>query len=489
MAGLDPIGSGNRYGARTRRARIWVVDDVARDAEAARRALEPDHDVLVLRDGSDVLERLAAQSPPDLLVLDWVMPGVTGIEVVRFLRTEAELPQVPVLLMTAHNVPDQVAAGLSAGANDFLAKPFNAIELRSRCEALLRTARLIERAREAERNVAVLLENAPDALLSVDASGKLVFVNTEAQRVFGKTADQLLGAPLADLVPGLPAHNINIEQGHGLFPIPDVTIGERTYGVSVRLMPSDTAAATTIALRDVTQRRQLDRKRLDFYAIIAHDLRSPLQSVMLRTGLILSGQRGPVSPEISSDISVIDRNIRAMVEMINDFLELARLEGTGLKISTSEFDLCEVAASAINDLRPLAESHGLHIEWCPPAKPAFVRADRSRLNQVFANLLGNAIKFTQPGGQVTVAIAQSDNEVRATVSDTGPGIPRETIPHLFDRYKRMPSHRHILGSGLGLTIVREIVEAHGGTVGADSQLGEGSAFWFEIPRGEGAPEN
>jgi two-component system phosphate regulon sensor histidine kinase PhoR len=346
---------------------------------------------------------------------------------------------------------------------------------------LLRGAMLLERAVQAERALHNLLENAPDVLLGVDARGRVMYANSEASRVFGQPIEALLGRLLLELVPTFPSRNITLGDGQALFPLPDVRIGERTFVPSVRVVPGDTAAKTTIALRDVTDRKHLERRRLDFYSIIAHDLRAPLQAIMLRTESILRGHRGQISSELLADVSTMERNVRAMVTLINDFLELARLEGTGLKIHDEPLDLGALATSALQDIRPLSDANGQALVLAALPEAVLVRGDRARLSQVFANLLGNAIKFTPRGGRIRVELARRSDSVRTSVCDNGPGIPSEVLPHVFERFKRMPAHQHIVGSGLGLTIVREVVEAHGGHVGVQSEEGTGSCFWFDLP--------
>src|SRR5262249_26264005 len=150
---------------------IWIVDDSPSDAQRAAQALSADYAVRVFADGSSALEALGNSPLPDLFVLDWVMPGVTGIDVCRFLRSsnQRSVCNISVLLLTAKNKTEQIVEGLGAGANDFLAKPYSGEELRARVAALLRTKQLLERAEAAEQRVERLLAGSPDALISLDA--------------------------------------------------------------------------------------------------------------------------------------------------------------------------------------------------------------------------------------------------------------------------------------------------------------------------------
>ena len=466
---------------------VWVVDDSPLDLGHTQRVLQPECETRAFTDGSSVLEQLATHSPPECLVLDWVMPGVSGIEVVRFLRgAGGTLPQVPVVLLTARNQPEQVAEGLSAGANDYVAKPFHDEELRARVAALVRTARLVERARRAEESVRILLANAPDALFVVDAQGTVTYANVRAEEILGRPGAELVGEPITRLVPDLPFRNISIAPGAALLPLPDVRIGERILSPSFRVLPSDNAASTTIALRDVTERRKLDARRLDFYSVMAHDLRSPLNAMSMRVDLLLRGRRGFLPAEATSELQKTQRSIRYMVKMIKDFLDLARMEGGGYAIAREPLGLVRLVSGVVDELRPLADASGLAMNWDAPEGDVAIVGDRHRLAQVVANLVGNAIKFTPAAGRVKVSVQPGAETVDVAVTDTGPGIPAELVPRIFGRFTTgaPPTDREprTAGWGLGLMIVREIVEAHGGTVGVHTEVGKGSSFWFRLPR-------
>lgn len=464
---------------------VWVVDDSPLDLQHAQRAIGDVCTTRGFRDGSAVLEHLASARPPllpEVLVLDWVMPDVTGIEVVRFMRAEGKLPQIPVLLLTARGEPQQIVEGLSAGANDYLAKPYQDEELRARVAALVRTSRLLDRALQAEESVRVLLANGPDALVVVDAQGRVTFANEEARRLFAARTEEPLGAPIRDLVPDLVARNISIGPGTGLMPLPDVTVGDRILSPSVRVLPTDTAARTTIAFRDVTERRRSEARRVDFYSVMAHDLRSPLNAMLMRIHTLLGGRRGPLAAEVQVDLRKIEESSRSMAKMITDFLDLARFEGTGYKIARDPVDLGALISKIVEELRPVAGGNRLTLAWEPPAERAEVLGDADRLSQVLANLVSNALKFTPEGGRVTLGVEVLPDAVQTTVSDDGVGIAPEVLPLLFNRFMQGTAHSRHPGWGLGLMIVRDIVEAHGGQIDVRSELGKGSSFSFRVPR-------
>ncbi len=272
--------------------------------------------------------------------------------------------------------------------------------------------------------------------------------------------------------------------GEGLTALPDVNIGAQLYAPVLRRLPdAEHGAAITLSFRDVTERRRDEARRLDFYSIIAHDLRSPLSTILLRTEMIFRGKHGILPAGLLLDMRKIESNVRSMIAMINDFLDLARLEGSGYKLDREPLDLAELLRSAVEDLRPLLDASRLSARSELPIEAISIVGDPRRLGQVLSNLLGNAIKFTPAGGRITVRAELLAEDVEVSVEDTGRGIAPEVLPTLFQRYARALDTQHeVSGTGLGLMIVREIVEAHGGTVGVESHPGEGSRFWFRLPR-------
>ena len=461
---------------------VWIVDDSPLDIERAKRALAGRYAVEAFADGSAMLEQIATRSPPDVLVLDWVMPGVSGIEVCRFLREgNMARPQLAILLLTMQTETRQIVEGLAAGANDYLVKPYADPELNARVDALVRWNGLLERAQKAEASVSELLEYAPDPLITVDRQGRVAYVNSEAQRALSRDAAALVGKPIADLLPSISAKALS-DAARTSLPLPDIDIAERIYSPSVRSLPSDADTGFTIALRDVTSRRQKESRRLDFYSMIAHDLRSPLGAMLMRIDMMLRGRRGGLPAEVIGDLRKMDSHMRRLVALINDFLDFARMEEAAHKMERSRVDLADLIGEVIEDFKPLIENTGQEIRADLAGGHIVTLGDRRRLQQVIANLLANAIKFTPPGGTITVAAHTSGDWCEGNVTDDGPGIDAEVLPRLFQRYVRAPNSDVAAGgTGLGLLIVREIIEAHGGTVGVESAPGKGSRFWFRLP--------
>lgn len=464
---------------------IWIVDDSPTDAERVKRLLmASNYQVEIINDGSTALERLSSGHCPDLLLLDWIMPGISGIEVCRYLRSlPGKNSKIPVLLLTAQNGSEEVIQAFKSGANDYVSKPFVEEELKARVEALLQTKRLIERAEQAEADVRAIMTNAPDPIFVIDAQGHIAFANKEALDIFGLAKERVFQQDFKKFFPSMSLQNIGVGVGEAMLPIPDVKYDNRIFSPSFRVLPSDNASTTTVVLRDVTSRRKTESRRLDFYSMIAHDLRTPITSVLLRLQVALRGRSGELPPKHILDLRKSEASLRSLNGMINDFLELARFEGIGQKIETAPVSIGEITLTTMDDYSPLFEKAGLTCTSSGLNSEDIVMGDKRRISQVISNLIGNAIKFTPSGGTIQINLSSPHDYMEMSIKDTGRGIPQGEIATLFDRFTRASENPgESMGTGLGLMIVKEIVEAHGGIIGVESTVGIGSRFWFRIPK-------
>jgi PAS domain S-box-containing protein len=458
---------------------VWVVDDSRLDAERARQLLSRDYQVTSYQDGSAALEQLASGSAPHVMVLDWVMPGVTGVEVCRFLRASGQAAQkIGILLLTVHRDTEQIVEGLSAGANDFLAKPYEDEELRARVASLVRTRELLDGLEQAQAENRRFLETAPDAIIVSNHDGRLGFVNEQAVQVFERPREQLLGSSIHELMPELRTGEIALLEGEAQVPLGDVTIGARRFSPTLRTLHE---GGSVISLRDVTERRLLEERRLDFYSVIAHDLRTPLHAMTLRLSTMIEGSKKHGRAPQVADLEKLDTRLHTLVGMINDFLDLASLEGAQDRLGRDDVDLAQLVERVREELSPLLEKNRQVFACHAPEGEArvVVPGDSRRLLQALSNLIGNAIKFTPEQGLITASIEPGERYTEVAIADNGAGIPAAQQAKLFQRYER--AEHSVGGTGLGLMIVREIVEAHGGVVGVESEPGQGSRFWLRLP--------
>jgi len=224
---------------------------------------------------------------------------------------------------------------------------------------------------------------------------------------------------------------------------------------------------------------QAEQLRRNLLADVAHELRTPLTVLQGNLQALLEG----VYPLERSEIATLYDETRLLGRLVGDLRDLAQAEAGQLALSLHALDLAAALAQTVEGLSPLAQQAQITVRLALPADLPAVRADADRLAQIVRNLLGNAIRYGKPGGQVLVAAAVEGERVRVRISDDGPGIPAAELPHLFDRFWRgdRARSRDAGGSGLGLAIVKHLVQAQGGEVGAVSTPGQGATFWFTLP--------
>jgi signal transduction histidine kinase len=243
--------------------------------------------------------------------------------------------------------------------------------------------------------------------------------------------------------------------------------------------------ATRIALSIENARLYQDARRAiearqELLSFVSHDLRSPLMGILLTTESMLKAAPSPDRRASAKQIERVRRAVLQMRHMIDDLLDVSTMESGRLSVNFGDYDATGLLEEALEMLGPLLGEKRLVFEVQPPAEPCRVRCDRERILQVFANLVGNAIKFTPEGGRITVRAERSGGGVRIAIRDTGPGLPPSLLPHLFQRYWQADRAGR-KGTGLGLYIAKGIVESQGGTIWAESSEPDGTTFCFTLP--------
>jgi signal transduction histidine kinase len=243
------------------------------------------------------------------------------------------------------------------------------------------------------------------------------------------------------------------------------------------------AVVAQLELRRQNERlRALDRLKDEFVAVVAHDLRTPLTSIRGYVDMLLAGDAGPLTDTQERFLEVVHRNSDRLERLAGDLLLLARSEAGELELDLRPTDLATVVRDAAEAARPAAEAEGITLDVAIE-DVAPVRADRERLGQMLDNLVSNAVKFTPAGGRVTLSVGPSPAGATIDPADTGPGIPADELPLLFERFFRArgATEAGVPGTGLGLTIAKTIAEGHGGTIAAESRGGEGARFRVTLP--------
>jgi PAS domain S-box-containing protein len=500
---------------------VWLLEDSPLDAEHTVRALSS-CGVRIFRDGASLLEELARGDLPDVLLLDWELQGLSGIEVCRFIRRSYDHLTLPVLMLTVHSDKAFVLEALSAGANDFVIKPFHASELSARVGTAIRTKHLFaslvrahaelerERARveESEAKYRRLAESGVIGVVETDLNGVLLDANDAFLAMLGRSRAELASGKLSH------APECRVLEWRAIRELMDAGVTSHYEKEFVRpdgeIVVARVAAARVrhtqrcvAYVLEVTNERNVeaDRARLfeaerraradaelasrmkdEFLAIVSHELRTPMNAIVGWTE-IMDHAPAP-TPQFAKAIEVIRRNARVQAKMIDDILDVSRVVAGKVRLDPRPIDLVTVIEQAIEVARPAADAKRIEIDRSLSDPAILLVADAERLQQIIWNLLSNAIKFTEPGGSVAISASLESGRVLLEVSDTGRGIAPEHLHQIFDRFLQIDptTTRSHGGLGLGLAICRHLVELHGGTIRARSAgLGQGSTFSVSLP--------
>jgi len=342
----------------------------------------------------------------------------------------------------------------------------------------LENARLYSQVQSERRQLETILQQTEDGVLITDPQDRLLLINRTAQEAFGLNQDAALLHPLTEAVPHPELLALYARRDT---PSPQLRRAEVTLAdgrvFHTHLTPIE-GVGHVVVMRDITHLKELDRIKSEFVTTVSHDLRSPLTTILGYVDLIERG--GPLTPQQHEFLRRVQDSTQSITALITDLVHLGRIEA-GLDTQQDLVDLSALAGYAADSLRLRSENKGIHLEVdLPPDLPA-VAGNPVRLRQMINNLIDNAIKFTPENGRVTVSTHLEENQVLLLVSDTGVGIPTPEQPYIFNKFYRASNVEDGTGSGLGLSIVKSIVEVHGGRIWVESTVGEGSTFTVVLP--------
>ena len=485
---------------------LLVVDDEPASLYATVRLLN--NAGFRTREASTGAAGLAAATDEiSAMIVDVHLPDMDGFALCRELRSRPATARMPVLHLTAAYVTDtDKVRGLDSGADAYLTRPVEPAVLVATVQALVRTRIAEDAMRHSEAKFRAIYAQAPSGIGLLDEQGRFVEVNPVLQRLMGREEPLLLGRPVSEFVPpeflqtaeDMAQHNsprLNWE-----FPVRDLAghLVHLEWSMSRDIEPGlDMVVVNDISQRVLleAQRKQLlERERVarseaerinrtkdDFIAILSHELRTPLNAIIQWAHLLM--KRGG-TPEQMRGFAAIDRNVKLQGRMITDLLDISRLNTGKLPMLIEAVDPGELLRDAVQAMQQSFEEHANRVILDVSPSYRSIRADASRLQQVIWNLLTNAIKFSPRGGRIWVTLAEDPQGLTLTVRDEGQGMSAEFMPLAFDRFSqsREARNRNSGGLGLGLSIVKQLVESHGGTITVSSPgVGEGSTFSIWLP--------
>ena len=531
------------------KTRVLIVDDsMTYIQELASQLREEDYVVIMASSGEEALACLATEQV-DGILLDLIMPGLSGQEACKLIKQRAIWRDIPLIMLTAHDDRDAMIECINAGADDYIAKSadFEVLKVRLRAhlrrkhfedenhrirEKLVRseteaTARVLieaeqlkldQRLRDQQFYTRSLIESNIDALMTTDPAGIITDVNKQMEALTGSTRDELIGSPFKSYFTDSARAEAGIKLVLSDKKVTDYELtarardGKKTlvsYNATTFHDRDRTLQGVFGVARDVTERKRFEQAlqetnvelesaksaaekanlaKSDFLSGMSHELRSPLNAILGFAQLMDTASPPPSDLQKESITQILQAGWH-LLKLINEILDLSVVESGKVSLSLEPVSLPEVLLECQTMMEAQAQQRGIVMTFPQFKQPSFIWADQTRLKQIVINLLSNAIKYNQASGQVTVDYTvMSSERIRISFKDTGAGLSPEKITQLFQPFNRLGQEAGIVaGTGIGLVVTKQLVELMDGVMGVDSTVGQGSVFWVEL-RSTPAPE-
>jgi PAS domain S-box-containing protein len=496
--------------------RLLIVEDSEDDAALLVRTLRRagHHPIYQRVASAEALRQALRQQQWDLVISDYTLPHFDGLKALEIIQQS--YLDIPFIIVSGTINEEMAVAAIKAGAHDYVLKD-NLQRIVPAVERELGEAKMRLSKREAESQVRIqrhLLDQVHTAVVAIDRQLRVIYWNRQAEKLYGWMREEALGQHILDLTirpadietarlnavsmasgknwegdvlarckggTERPVHTTNSplfdEQGEllGFVSVAvDITERKRVEEERAELLAREQAARE--------EAEAANRAKDEFLATVSHELRTPLNAMIGWIYLLRTGKLDDRTRERA--LETVERNTRLQAQLIEDLLDVSRIIAGKLRLNVQPCDPESVIAAALESVRLAAESRELELRFHSDNFSGLVLCDPDRMQQVIWNLLANAIKFTSPGGQVIVCLRRHEGQAELSVRDTGQGISPDFLPFVFDRFRQADSTatRSHGGIGLGLSIVRHLVELHGGTVAASSKgLGQGSEFIVRLP--------
>lgn len=488
-----------------KKTHILVVDDEFGIREGCKRALSEEGFVVDDAEDGNIGLQKVKEGAYDLLLVDLMMPGIDGLDLIQ--KVHEIDPEIILVVITGYATIESAVEATKRGAYDYLPKPFspealNAVVKRGldkrtlRLEALRlyeeRDQRLLELASEQSR-LRTIIGCMADGVLVTNLEGRLVLWNTSAVKMLKLTGTDKSGKSLDHYVKNQSIIEslqevLNSDDSEYSMMTREIHVDDEGSVLMANIAPirdekGEILGAVTV-LRDITELKEIDKIKSQFVSMVAHELRAPLAAIEGWLEIVISGEGGGDAEQSQKWLKRAKERAHSLLALVNDLLIINRMEAGRIAQKMETVQLSDVVQKIVEFLRPEAEKRNISFDAHFPKDLPAVQADVSDMEKLFSNLVNNAIKYNVDKGKISIEGSKEESYVCIRVKDTGVGISKENLKHIFDDFFRVEDEKtkKISGTGLGLTIAKRIVDSHFGRIEVQSTVGKGSTFSVFLPR-------
>ncbi|WP_300463607.1 response regulator [Desulfobacula sp.] len=476
--------------------RVLVVDDEVRIQKACKRLLtEEGCDVEVAENGINGLKMLE-EKHFDIILLDLMMPGMSGLDVLTDVK--AHHPDTVVIVVTGYATLEHSIETMKKGAFDFLSKPFSPEELRLVIGKAIEFLRTLQDIATEKSRMRVMINTLSDGVLTTDNQKRIALANPAFLKAIGCRNTSVLGHHVSEFITDprlLDMIDQAINQPESTFAeitdeitMPFSKESEGDVIIGVRCLPFrdrlNRNLGSITLLHDITALKKVDQLKSDFVSMVAHEIKSPLNSVLMQLNVILDGLAGDLTEKQKELLQRSSDRIKSLTTLSTELLDLSKIESGLINQDREDLDLVKLIADQVAGYQEKAGSKSIDLIMKETLTEIRMMGNRTNIEEVVSNLISNAIRYTPEDGQITVWACEKTDCAVINVLDTGLGIPAKDVDHIFDRFFRVKNEktRYINGTGLGLAIVKSIVEAHHGSIEVESEVDQGTCFSVYFPR-------
>ena len=513
---------------------LYVDDDkLLTSTFATLMKVEGFDDVVIYNNPKEAIEYLKLEAP-DLIISDFLMPEMNGLE---FLREAKKIyPETSMILLTAYADKENAIKTINEiGVYKYIEKPWdnddlimnikNGIErshlladLRDKIEKLEMAQNELKKYNEKleelvkERTRELVLVNdklsgiinyCADGIIIIDKNGNIEQVNPACENLTGLSSQTLATMsiqqlaytdnPLMNKAPKSDVQTsiLGLAEENSEFLLRDMyirnSLSEEYIPVEINFAQLSDGEKFVGVIRNFTAQKENERLRDDFIATLTHDLRTPLLASIQTLNFFLDGSLGEISEQQNVLLTTMRQSNEDLLGLVNALLEVYRFESGKLNLCKTNFDVKALVNQCYGELLPLAKKKGIEFNLhCDESDEMEIEADRAEIKRVIMNLCGNALNYTNKEGTIDAYLKLQNGDLIFSVADNGNGIPKEDIPSLFKRFSQGTSRKRSTGTGLGLYLSRQIIEAHGGKIWVESKVNKGSEFTFLLTNAQAA---